>query len=86
MVAKMPNDVTISRSETSKYEQASASSHPTLVKGGGEGGGGGGGGGHVALAVAISPDLHRDPVRASTWPRGRLALLGGAQRCPQKVR
>jgi hypothetical protein len=36
----MPSDVTISLSETSKYEQASASSHPTLVTAGGGGGGG----------------------------------------------
>ena len=67
IAAKMPSDVTISLSETSKCTQASASSHPTLARGGGDGGGGDG---HVAFAVAIPPDLHRDPVKASTWPRG----------------
>lgn len=76
IAAKMPSDVTISLSETSKYEQASASSHPTLVTAGGGGDGGGGGGGHVAFAVAIPPDLHRDPVKASTWPRGAARFAG----------
>lgn len=34
IAAKMPSDVTISLSETSKCTQASASSHPTLARGG----------------------------------------------------
>jgi hypothetical protein len=51
--------VTISRSETSKFAHAVASSHPMMLKGGG--GGGNGGEGHVAVSVAfaIPTNLHR---------------------------
>jgi|MDSY01.1.fsa_nt_gb hypothetical protein len=53
--AKIPSEVTISRSLTSKYAHALASSHPMPLNGGG------GGGGVVFVVfvdIAVEPDLH----------------------------
>lgn len=65
MHAKIPRLVTISRSETSKYAHAEASSHPMPLEKGGGGEGGGGG-----RDVVFSPALVMPPARPSPPPGG----------------